>query len=97
MADFLHVTSGQLNMFRYSAAMIDFDEKLSVGPEVFKNPKKRPFQHRKSYNKRNPRVYAPGNSGKNPAIFSRFFKSGPAGFSYFRRDLIILPYLASCL
>ena len=75
LIDFVDFASGSFDFLKYSISVIDHDEKKSNSPDIIEKISKRPFKHRKTYFRRDPKtsfwwidyVIDAGNTWRDPA------------------------------
>ena len=56
LIDFVDFASGQLDMFKYGNSLLEYEDKKRDLPDKLEKSSKRPFRHRKTYKKRDPRT-----------------------------------------
>ena len=49
LIDFVDFASGQLDMFNYGNALLEYEDRKREMPDTVEKSNKRPFRHRKTY------------------------------------------------
>ena len=49
LIDFVDFASGQLDMFNYGNALLEYEDRKHEMPDTVEKSNKRPFRHRKTY------------------------------------------------
>ena len=56
LIDFVDFASGQLDMFNYGNALLEYEDRKREMPDTVEKSNKRPFRHRKTYTRRDPKT-----------------------------------------
>ena len=56
LIDYIDLASGQLDVFKYAHSLLEFDDRKREFPDIAAKSNKRPFMHRKTYQRRDPKT-----------------------------------------